>query len=91
MTMKQLTDDGVTIARDPVLADTPAPALDPVPEPDDGEADAFATEVAALSIDDVMDRVVAGEWGAVEVYAVEEDGKGRVTLLRSLEQFAAEQ
>ena len=91
--MKRLTDDGVTIERDDVLPDAPEPVPAPDPDPDVGEDDDvdFAGQVAALSIDDVMGRVEAGEWDPQDVYDVEEDGKGRITLLRSLESFAAEQ
>lgn len=97
--MARLTDDGINVARRrrevPQEPAEPAQVATPDPEPetpgDEPSQGGLVAEVAELSANEVMDRVEAGEWDPAEVYVAEEDGKGRVTLLRSLESFAAGQ
>ena len=79
------------------VQETPAPAevSAPAPEPESPAAEpsqaGFADEVAAATVDRVMEHVEAGEWDAAEVYVAEEDGKGRTTLLAALEAFSEAQ
>lgn len=67
------------------------PASPEPSQPSQSPQRSLSEQVAEATVDEVKDRVIAGDWGAAEVWEVESGDKRRSTLLTWLEEQVAEE
>lgn len=72
-------------------APSPEPSSPEPSQPTQPPQQSLSEQVAELNVDEVKDRVIAGDWDAAEVWEVESGDKRRSTLLSWLEEQVMEE